>query len=754
MEDNIKQAIKQAGALLRQLRYNKERKGWMVEYDRNTRLCICVENDPSDYDYASDAWSCDSLCYLVFVNDKVRVYSLAEDVPSEYDASLVLDNFEDFVHYIKKFFVKESANIYNYLKQVYSEVVNARTECDYRELSPSEILCDIFYSEMGNEYPNELIKVASEALSGVVYGRKTVRPNKILVCNNVLPRFFDVVVMLESISANETEANLKLQNAQFRSVDSLFLPEIAASHLAGITLKECKKKESLKIFDPFVWGTSVLLNIVRRIRSNTPDAEIHIKGYSLSKYPEKILDCLFASYGVNVKIENDISMVEYQNQWLGDSDIITCLPPYRTLTKLLTRQEIPIDESRIYTIENFPFVMMRKCIENLSENGICLINIPLHYLKDVIYTTERHEINTIAALRRIETLGCYVTKETYGPICSLVVSHKNNASNYLTYRWNEDKEFGFDESLRENIKKKARVLSLNDDILCYRVPPTEIDVKDWSPKPFSDSAIIRNIREGLNNKDIPLVCADRIFNINSGVRTGFIRAFSISKNEFNCLDQNQKTYFAPYVNSISLQDCRLNDVNYLFYPYRGTSNRINNEKELSKLLPFFYKYLINNKHLIERFRSARLKSNWWELVYRNSTHDPGTHKIVSLVYGSKGSFAFDETGDFVVCGANQWIPKNSKQNEESLMFAYLAIFSSDYFWKLIDIYAEKMNVGTNPKWKLNVSMLKSLPIPDLIECRDVVDTLAIMGRNIHLYGSSALSPELEDIVTRLYNGTY
>lgn len=298
MEEKIKAAIKQAGALLRPLHYNNERKGWMVEYDRNTRLCICVENEPSGYDYASDAWSCDSLCYLVFVNDKVRVYSLAEDVPSEYDASLVLDNFEDFVHYVKKFFVKESANIYNYLKQVYSEVVNARTECDFRELSPSEILCDIFYSEMGNEYPNDLIKVASEALSGVVYGRKTVRPNKILVCNNVLPRFFDVVVMLESISANETEANLKLQNAQFRSVDSLFLPEIAASHLAGITLKECKKKESLKIFDPFVWGTSVLLNIVRRIRSNTPNAEIHIKGYSLSKYPEKILDCLFASYAM------------------------------------------------------------------------------------------------------------------------------------------------------------------------------------------------------------------------------------------------------------------------------------------------------------------------------------------------------------------------------------------------------------------------------------------------------------------------
>lgn len=66
----------------------------MVEYDRYTRLCICVENDPSDYDYASDAWSCDSLCHLVFVADKVRVYSLAEGIPSEYDASVVLDNFE------------------------------------------------------------------------------------------------------------------------------------------------------------------------------------------------------------------------------------------------------------------------------------------------------------------------------------------------------------------------------------------------------------------------------------------------------------------------------------------------------------------------------------------------------------------------------------------------------------------------------------------------------------------------------------
>ena len=434
MEDNIKQAIKQAGALLRPLRYNNDRKGWMVEYDRNTRLCICVENDSSDYDYASDAWSCDSLCYLVFVNDKVRVYSLAEDVPSEYDASLVLDNFEDFIHYVKRFFVKETANIYNYLKRVYGEIVNARTECGYRELSPSEILCDIFYSEVGEEYPKELVTVAREAKSGVVYGKKTVHPNENLVCNYILPRFFDVVVMLESISSNETDANQKLQDAQFRVVDSIFLPEIAASHLAGITLTECKKKETVKIFDPFVWGTSVLLNLVRRIRYNIPDVEINIKGYSLSKYPKKILDCLFASYDVNVEIENEISMVENQNQWLADSDIITCLPPYRTLAKLLTRQEIPIDENRIYTVENFPFVMMRRCIENLSESGVCLINIPLHYLKDKTYTTERYEINTIAALRRIETLGCYVTKETYGPICSLVVSHKNNASNYLMER--------------------------------------------------------------------------------------------------------------------------------------------------------------------------------------------------------------------------------------------------------------------------------------------------------------------------------
>ena len=113
MEDTINQAIKQVGAILRPLQCNNEIKGWIVEYDRNTRLCICVKNDPSDCDYASDAWSCDSLCYLVFVNDKVRVYSLAEEAPSVYDASLVLDNFEDFIHYVRRFFVKETANIYN-----------------------------------------------------------------------------------------------------------------------------------------------------------------------------------------------------------------------------------------------------------------------------------------------------------------------------------------------------------------------------------------------------------------------------------------------------------------------------------------------------------------------------------------------------------------------------------------------------------------------------------------------------------------
>jgi adenine-specific DNA-methyltransferase len=273
--------------------------------------------------------------------------------------------------------------------------------------------------------------------------------------------------------------------------------------------------------------------------------------------------------------------------------------------------------------------------------------------------------------------------------------------------------------------------SIGDGYSIYFAPASAAD-KSWAPRPYRPLMLLEN----LTRAAVPAV--EDVFHVRQGARTGNNSIFLLSKEKWAALPAGERTYFRKAVVNSSIRSGRLLDTTYVFFPY-GNHEILNEASLVSNVATYFDRILKPNETKL-RNRAGINPDRWWELTRHRSWQLHSKPKIVSAYFGDRGSFTWDDLGEYVIVQGFGWLPRKQTMTvDPRIGYAYLSVLNSAIFSDLLS--ATSNNVGGG-QWDLSPRFINNVRLPDITDSvfsQDLVRTLADFGMRIAKVGLGGLS---------------
>lgn len=719
MNPILKQIIQQTGVSCFGMYSDRDAEELLLVYDAECKICIGPERNLRQEEYISKAWSCDALCYLSFDEQNIRINGLGFNNGDIYPIDVILSNIIQFIDYLRKYAGYKPYSVYTYLLNRCHSISDVQAVSDEKHIVDGlEISLDV-----------DLLK------------------------RHILPSSADVLAIISNSDEDIEKRTASVLQRGFKNVRSFYTPNHQIAHTIQGQLSDLKQKESITILDPMTWGVSNIVEIIRELSRINYQGEIKVISWSILPSAPQIFEELLRLYDIQ-DITVDCKLAFTDEEW-PMADVLLLQPPYRMLVDLVG--EINKDEEMAANlmskdVDDLTHKLIGVAITHLKQDGVMLLNIPSYMLEIEKFRSLRNDLAGALSLGSIQKMGRYTNNESLGDMCSVALHNTTGRNQTARILWCDDNPNGLDESIREDNKKQMGALIVNADIASYRLPVSVIFEGSWVPKPYSGSEILEHISyaKSRGNKLMPL---ESLFRITTGVRTGYNKAYIIDNFVYEQLEESERLYYAPVVSGSNIHHGMLEQDRYIFFPYLEGLEPIPSESYMKNNLPHIYKLMIPYKLMIQEGRSSVKKNKWWDYVLWRPVHKPGTPKIVSATVGAKGSFAVDYEGSHVPTSAYLWIPKRKTMQTQTYLYAYMALFNSDYFWKVVSLYCKPMIQYGKTSYRITKQALQSIPIPDLSESKydEILYHLAEKGTQISRQGCYN-DADLEGLIENVYYG--
>lgn len=526
------------------------------------------------------------------------------------------------------------------------------------------------------------------------------------------------------------------------------------------------RRRDLTILDP-ACGSGVFL--VEAIRELSADANVHggkirAVGYDISPISEYTTRfCLeyathnaVGSRAVQTQVERRDSL---ENPWVS-ADIILMNPPFIPWGRLTSEQRQKVRDELGDTAKQRPDIAMAfvtKAVRSLTPGGVLGCVLPASLLTSRSGLTWRERLadqGSLELLGRFEGYKYFPTSlvET----AFLIYQKRAKQEHELRAVEVLISEEGCEDAAVRALRLESETASSIEGVERFKRPLQAFSPENWRP-------LRKNAYE---EKDrIAALALPRIsdlFKIKQGVRTGNKRVFVLKASQYEELSRKEKRFFRPAAGGGSIRRGQLRLVEYVFYPH-ATDGRLlcTSEKELKDSLPIYYaKHLAPAKAALSS-RTSLSGRNWWELSEKRAWQSLPVSRLVSTYFGERGSFAFDESGQYVVVNGHGWVwAKDAVGLSEDTqvpfeqtpaVWAYLAILNSKAFEDIMSLFTVRLQGG---QMRLEPRFLSQVPLPDVTDemscparvVRDLVD----LGKAIHAGELKAVAPDLDKHVSLLY----
>ncbi len=515
------------------------------------------------------------------------------------------------------------------------------------------------------------------------------------------------------------------------------------------------KQKEIKIFDPACGSGEFLRESLRQLRLKEFDGKIKLIGWDVSKAACDMAKFVLAweSRGFEKNVAIDIQcrdLLAEDSNWSNDSDIIIMNPPFVSWKNMSSEQRSVTENSlgqRINYQPDLSSVFTWKAARSLNEKGVLASIIPASFLNSSSNEPIRQKLGEILETKLVARLGSHLLFSTALVDAALYVgsvkkNHKGTLAFWADYRLSSNAE-GL-RALRKIRNSSKDILPIIEDgYNIYAVSEIEKDTKSWSPRPYESVSLLNN----LLSKQLTKV--EDLFDVSQGVKTGKNKAFLIDKEYYDSLPKVEKNYFRPAIVNKSIKFGFLIDTTYVFYPYG--KHYLENEEKLSQKLKAYYNGILL-KYKNELIRKAANPDEWWNLDRARTWQIDLVPRIVSTYFGDVGSFAWDETGEYVTAQGFSWLLKPTIEVEtfnSELGLAYLAILNSSIFGELLAAVSNHVGGG---QWDLSKRYVNKIPLPNLMEADfnpNTISELASYGKQIHA-GKFSNENDLEKLVRTIY----
>ena len=512
----------------------------------------------------------------------------------------------------------------------------------------------------------------------------------------------------------------------------------------------------LKVFDPACGSGVFLKEVLRQLSLKNYQGRVKLEGWDISPAAIDMAtfillyekDKLNSKFSVDIEIQHRDSLND-QNQWRADADIVLMNPPFLSWNNMDKQQKELVKQSLNKLMQKTPdlsSVFLWKGVQSLPSKGVIGCILPASILDAESHFKIRQAVISHVDIYLVGKLGSHHLFSN-AQIDSAVLVGKSPKTSESTLSLWADHRLQSSSGLLRALRKYNYCGRNSFDIIdqdgfsIYENPSLSTNLISWSPRSYKAFNLLKKLENFSKVKDI--------FEIREGGSTGLNSVFILKKNDFEALPKKEKNFFKPVIINDSINIGRLFDTFYVFYPYGEDIPKIQSEDELKKYVGTYYdKYLRESKPKILS-KPGKTDSNWWMLRRHGTWQVKRQPKLVSTHFGEAGSFAWDDSGSYVVIKGFAWFPKEGNILPEKLGLAYLAILSCSLINNLLASISNHIGGG---QWDLSKKYISNMPIPDLMAKNldlNALESLYKIGKLISS-GEDFDSQVLNKIVLSLY----
>ncbi|MDP2953280.1 MAG: N-6 DNA methylase [Chloroflexota bacterium] len=531
-----------------------------------------------------------------------------------------------------------------------------------------------------------------------------------------------------------------------------FTPSALARTLVESALFECHPvPQNLVVFDPACGSGEFLREVLRQLELSGYSGHLKLIGWDVSEAASEMARFVLTWEKRNTKLNVDyqVSRIDsLAHDWPQNVDIILMNPPFTSWQDMDSSERQTLKEmlgSLITMRPDLSYAFLWKAESCLRSKGLLGTVLPASVLDASSATRLRKKLAETLSPILVARLGNPLMFQGAMIDSALYVARKGAVEQSPIAFWADHRSTSSSGGLR--YLRKARLMSrsaypiVRDGFSIYENPNLGLSENSWAPRPYDSWMLLNSLNRLPKVKDL--------FDVKQGVRSGYNKAFILDKVAWLDLPADERKFFRPAVINKSIQRGCLNDLAYIFYPYGNL--RIENENELAQSLKSYYQSTLFpcKASLISRAKIDQKR--WWELTWHRDWQTDRKAKLVSTSFGDSGSFAWDDSGDYVVCQGYAWLPRKGKVLSSGTSLAYLAILNSRLFSELLS--ATSNNVGGG-QWNLSTKFVDMIAIPDLLGSgirSSTVATLCEIGEQIYSGKMDRVDKELlEEAIKVLY----
>jgi SAM-dependent methyltransferase len=491
------------------------------------------------------------------------------------------------------------------------------------------------------------------------------------------------------------------------------------------------------VLDP-ACGSGIFLQEVARELSTTPPPgfqKLHLVGFDTSEIARSISEsCLhLAKIDLNHNFSMDWTVKRADalvTQW-PECDLILMNPPFRTWRDMDDPEREKVKGclgKHFYGRPDVAQAFLWKAVQSLKPGGCLGAVLPVALLDSQSGQRLREAIGTDADLLfvgRFEGFSYFSSSlvETSFVVLQRRMQRPSPVLDVLIAG----------EGLEDAALRSLRGAPKPAEVELFQIRASDLSARSWIPRRQKDLELLQVLDQ------LHLTSCGNLFAIHQGIRTGNNDAFVLTSDEWSKLPAKERTYFRKAAGQGTIQDGRLGEGEFVFYPYAPGGTVLRDEQELQRKLRRYYEgWLEPRRPTLEKRAGVR---EWWLPTRPREWQYEQSPKLVSTYFGKPGSFAYDDRADYVVLQGFAWFWKKTpitvgdeeRTFDETLYpFAYLALLNSDVFERILSCFSWRMQGG---QFNLEAKFLSSVPLPDLtddaVASRSATEGLEVLGRSIH-----------------------
>ncbi len=695
------------------------------------------------------AWSCDVGHYINCTDDYVVVNRWGREAPEErYTRRSVVENLHEFHRHIEKTEPDRSQSIAVHVLRVFRRIRAAVGEKD-NGLRSLRVLLHLLASAAARENRLSDRELALWGLSSEV-----VEPSRSITEATWRPLYDDLsgfgrydvlrpdfqLLLRHASGAVFQDAHLEASSSPafwlpgFEmpvTIDAKAVPTETGVYFTPPAIARTLAEEAtsnlndangrfLLIFDPACGSGELLKECLRLLKVKEFTGRVKIIGWDKSPTAVDMARFVLAwekrawlSGQVEIEIAQHDSTTS--ERWPVGADVVIMNPPFKSW-QLMTHEE----QEGVRRIlgpsskPNLAMVFARRALDALADGGVLATITPNSLLEGGSGRETREAMASALTPELVGRLGDQSIFSRALVDAGMYVGRKKPAPARATaVLWADSRQSSLNQALRGLRKWRGAeagpISGEGFSVYCRDDVATTGD--PWAARGYEAWSLHRVVQD--SDKMLP---ARRLFDIRQGIRLGS-DVFVVSKEYVQRLRRNERRFFRPAVMNPSLVDAKLTDAYYVFYPYTSGLPAITTEAELEEHVPQYFKDYLRPAKPALRSRKTLVRQtelHWWDLLWHRAWQTERNPKIVSKYFGSKRSFAFDRSGDFVVVVGNAWLLKKGTTGvgitDEEIYCAVLTYLSSAVAYDLLKYVSTQVSGG---QLDLSNRYVGNLPLVDL-----------------------------------------